>query len=60
MKTKDDIRNQYQRVLKMRYPKVRFYKDGTWNFHKVYPTVNLEKDTWFIRVRNIYNNMIGV
>lgn len=59
-KTVDDISKKYQRILKMRYPKVRINKNGSWNFHKVYPNVDLESDAWFIRVRNIYNNMIGV
>lgn len=56
----DDIRMQYKRILKMRYPKVRFYKDGTWNFNKAYPNIDIDNDAWFCKVRDIYNKMLGL
>ena len=59
-KTVDDIRQQYIRILKMRYPKVHIYKNGAWNFSKAYPNIDIDNDGWFCKVRDIYIKMLGL
>lgn len=54
-KTMQQLTAQYKRILKAQYPKLRFRKDGTWNFYEVYPNQKPEDDPFFCKVGTIFS-----
>ena len=54
-KTMNQIREQYKRCFKLRYPKVTFYKDGKFNFSKVYPNEQIDYETKFYKIYRRYS-----
>lgn len=55
-KTNEMIFEQYKKLLKMAFPKLRIYRDNTWNWHKVY-NEDPYKNKTFLRIYNAYKSV---
>lgn len=56
IKTQEMIWEQYKRILLKAFPKLKFHRDNTWNWHKVYGG-NPYENKKFLRIYNAYKHV---